>query len=120
VLINTIISYHIYADISFVDMYYLGYISVRVSNNADIYAHTLSEECARWDESTFPADTSQTLECREVMYGRYVSIQRTPGDGAEYTQLMILCEVQVMGTDEYGKQLLSNNNLITFILKSGS
>ena len=86
----------------------LGYILVRVSNNPDVTEHSETEECARWAEATFPADTSETLDCSQVRYGQYVSIQRTFGDGGLRTQLMILCEVFVLGAflSEFDRQLL--------------
>ena len=86
----------------------LGYISVRISNNPNITEHSEAEQCARWAQATFPADTSETLDCSPVRYGQYVSIQRTPGDGGRRTQIMALCEVFVMGTSlsEFDKQLL--------------
>ena len=78
----------------FQDQLALGYISIRVSDSADISDHTKSQECAKWDEERFPQSTSQTLSCTAVLAGRYVSIQRTGGDR---TFNMILCEVLIMG-----------------------
>ena len=78
----------------FQDEYALGYISIRVSDSADISSHTESQECVKWDEERFPKSTSQTLSCTSHLEGRYVSIQRTDGQN---TRDMILCEVLVTG-----------------------
>ena len=67
----------------FQDEYALGYISIQVSDSADISDHTESQECAKWDEERFPRSTSQNLSCTSVLEGRYVSIRRT--DGENYT-----------------------------------
>ena len=78
----------------FQDEVTLGYISIRVSDSADISGHTESQECAKWDQERFPKSASQTLSCTSALEGRYVSIQRTDG---ENTHNMILCEVLIMG-----------------------
>ncbi len=87
-------------DCILLDMYQQGYISVRVSNSPDISDHLLSDQCARWNGHEFPFGTATTMQCGQVMYGRYVSIQRTaPG---AYPHTMVLCEVLVMRRDVTG------------------
>lgn len=96
-----IISYIVVNDLFLLlDDGMLGYISVRVSDNATIDEHTQSDQCALWDSNTFPEKSSQTLKCGNIMSGRYVSIQRTVGYAPYH---MILCEVKVMGDRMYRK-----------------
>lgn len=71
----------------------LGYISIRVSNSAQITDHTLSDQCALWMNDTFPGASCLLLKCDHIKSGRYVSIQRLAGT---YVNEMTLCEVMVM------------------------
>lgn len=72
----------------------LGYISIRVSDSPDIRDHTIHDECASYHNATFPEASSMTFVCNKVMYGSYLSIQRTRG--FHYYHLA-LCEVEVSG-----------------------